>query len=435
MYLPIWDPRASPEGHSTIILLDGINGYFENFAWARQGVIGLMPRLPLDEKIALYVVQNGDGLGLLQDYTTDRARLTDAISHYIVRTACPSMCPAPPWTPAADDGQTERPASNSGPAPPNAAKASPREKAASVQGASEAVRLSLQALAEKLRSLPGRKSVFWITQGFPPRQLRDMNRFGWDKTITALNDANIQVNTVDNNGLGGPPRQAGPGGILTMQQIAEETGGQAYFHRNDLDAAIASGIADSRRTYTLGFYLTELDGKYHELKVRVGRPGLELNYRQGYYARNDAVPDLLARKSDLESVLLNPQGSAAVGITASIDITPGNPRGTLTAHLKLSPESLSIKESPAGWTCKIEELFLELNAEGREVGRISGVKQFEINRAQKQNYDVQGATLSTAVQLAPEATNVSIIVRDSASGRTGTLTIPLGNIAQRKTEK
>jgi len=80
-----------------------------------------------------------------------------------------------------------------------------------------------------------------------------MNQFGWDKTVTALNDANIAVNTVDSFTLGGPPaRFWGPGGILTMEQVAEETGGEAYFHRNDLDAAMASGIADSRRSYTLG---------------------------------------------------------------------------------------------------------------------------------------------------------------------------------------
>jgi hypothetical protein len=80
-------------------------------------------------------------------------------------------------------------------------------------------------------------------------------------------------------------------------------------------------------------------------------------------------------------------------------------------------------------------MFLELNADGREVGRISGVKRFEINRAQKQNYDLQGATISTAVPLAAGAVNISIIVRDSASGRTGTLTIPLDKITQRRTEK
>lgn len=35
-----------PAGHSTIILLDGVNGWFDNFVMARQGVLGLMATVP-----------------------------------------------------------------------------------------------------------------------------------------------------------------------------------------------------------------------------------------------------------------------------------------------------------------------------------------------------------------------------------------------------
>lgn len=426
-----------PEGHSTIILLDCINGWFDTFGYARQGVLGLMTRIPADEKIAIYVIQNGDGLGILQDYTTDRARLTGAMAHFIPQ----GMHPAPPGMSMDGQGLVEAPphdgppkkalCATCSPPPPDASVASPRERQASLQVGSEAVRLSLQALAERLRQQPGRKSVFWLTEGFPPRQLRDMNQFGWDKTVTALNDANIAVNTVDSFGMGGPPsRFRGPGGILAMEQIADETGGRSYFHRSDLDAAMASGIADSRVSYTLAFYLTELDGKYHSLKVHVDRPGLDLNYRQGYYAQTEAIQISSARKSDINSALLNPLGVNDVGITAKLDLVPGKPRAILTAHLKLDPQSLSIRQSPGGWSGKIEELFVELNAVGREVGRVSDTKQFEIGAAQKSKYDSQGVVLSQPIQLAPGAATLSVVVRDTASGRTGTLIISLDKIVQ-----
>ncbi len=258
-----------------------------------------------------------------------------------------------------------------------------------------------------------------------------MNQFAWTRTVTALNDANIAVNTVDSFGIGSAPsRLRGPGGILTMQQIAEETGGTAYFHRNDLDAAMASGIADSRMSYTLAFYLTELDGNYHSLKVHVDRRGVDLNYRQGYYAQTEAVQISSTRKSDINSALLNPSGVNDVGITAKLDLTAGTPRATVTAHLKLDPQSLSIQRSPGGWRGKIEELVVELNAIGREVGRVSDTKQFEIGAAQKSKYDSQGVMLSQPIRLAPGAVTLSVVVRDSASGRTGTLTISLDKIVQ-----
>ncbi len=423
-------PRQT-EGHSTIILLDGISTCLDTSVWAREGVIGLMSKVPSDEKIAVYVLQKGDGLGLLQDYTTDRTRLTDAAARFIprgLRICAPNIegpedmnefyrVPSPP----------ARAPGPGGPPPPDASKSSPREISAEMQMRSEAVRLSLQALAERLRLLPGRKNVYWVTRGFPPVQLRGINKIAWDKTFAALNDANIAVNTVDDNTWGGPPRGFA-GAISTMQQIAEETGGQAYFHRNDLDAAMASGIADSRMSYTLAFYLTEMDGKYHSLKVHVDRPGLDLSYRHGYYAQTEAVQISSTRKSDIGSALMNPSGVNEVGITAKLDLASRKPRATITAHLKLDPQSLSIHQSASGWTGKIEELFIELSAAGREVGRVSDTKQFEIGAAQKSKYDSQGVVLSQPIQLAPGAATLSVVVRDTASGRTGTLVIPLDKI-------
>lgn len=364
-------PARQTEGHSTIILLDGINTCLDTFVWAREGVVGLANKVPSDEKIALYVLQKGDGLGILQDYTTDRTRLSDAVAHFIPR----GLRGCALGIEGAEDmnefynvkSPPARASGPGGPPPPDASKATPREASADVQVDSEAVRRSLQALAERLRLLPGRKSVYWITRGFPPVQLRDMNKIAWEKTFTALNDANIAVNTVDDNTWGGPPRGFA-GAISTMQQVAEETGGQAYFHRNDLDVAMASGIADSRSTYTLGFYLTELDGKYHGLKVSVDRPGVSLNYRQGYYAQSETVRDLSARKSDLESALMDTGDSAGVGITARIEITPGRPRETITAYLKMEPESLSLTQTSGGWKGKVEELFVEQNATGTRSG-------------------------------------------------------------------
>ncbi len=419
-------------GHSTIILLDGVSGWFDSFVLGSKGVQALMNRVPADEKIALYVISKGQGLGIIQDYTTDRQLLTHAMATFIPR----STSPAPAGTgPGGDgDGMKERASPMGGvitrgrPRYPTGDSVRDLE----LQMATESVRLSMQALAERLRSLPGRKSVFWVTEGFPPQQLRGMNSSAWDKTFAALNDANLEINTVDTDGLGGPARMWGPGGILTMQQIAEKTGGEAFFHRNDLDAAMATGIAHTRSSYTLGFYVTEADGKYHELKVRADRPNLQLNYRQGYWARSEGAAEVEARKSDLDSVLLNPIDSTGLGIVARLDVTAGKPHSSLNVHLLLDPQALSIAKSAAGWTGKIEELFVELNGAGRQVGRIAGKTQFEVPIARKAKYDVQGMAFSQTMRLAEGATKLLIVVRDTASGRTGSLTASLGDIVPRE---
>ena len=425
------------DAHSTILLLDGVNAWFDTFAHGVQGVEGLMARVPPDEKIAVYVVAKDLGLIVLQDYTTDRQLLKKKVASFIPR----GMAPAPPGMGPRGDGggmiesAAEMPPPRPAAAPknPTAAPPDPGPLVSRGEGpfhmriATEDLRVSLKALAAKLRKLPGRKSVFWITEGFPPVQLRNMDA-AWDSTIAALNDANIQINTVDADGLGGPRRLWGLGGILAQQQIADRTGGTAYFHRNDLDAAMASGIADARSSYTLGFYLTQIDGKYHELKVRVDRPGVQLNHRQGYYAQTEAAADLAGKKVDLEAELLSRGDSTGVGITASFDVASASPRNILNAHLKLDPESLSMVKSGEGWAGQIEEMFVEFNEAGDQVGRQSEKKRFEITAAQKPKFDSMGVTLIQTVPMAAGAVRVRIIVRDTASGRTGSLTVPLAQL-------
>jgi VWFA-related protein len=51
VFTNVGEPTHAKENHSTIILLDGMNGWFENFVWARQGVVGLMTKVPADEKL------------------------------------------------------------------------------------------------------------------------------------------------------------------------------------------------------------------------------------------------------------------------------------------------------------------------------------------------------------------------------------------------
>lgn len=71
-----------------------------------------------------------------------------------------------------------------------------------------------------------------------------------------------------------------------MKEVAELTGGKAFYNRNDLDVAMGSAVEDNAASYTLGYYPTNknYDGGYRKLRVSVNRPGVELRYRPGYYA-------------------------------------------------------------------------------------------------------------------------------------------------------
>src|SRR6185437_10964859 len=262
-------PAVPAEQHSTIILIDGINGWFENFVRGAKGIQGLMNKLPRGERIALYATTNFDGLRQLVDYTTDHELVRKTIANYI-----PSgMDPAPlDFGSTSLDGLNE----NERPAELGIDYRTPREVQYDIQRASEMTRSTFDAFARQLRSMPGRKSIYWLTQGLPARMIDGSGTTDktisaliptnaiWDKTIHALNDANVAVNAVDENEIFGWGRKWGGGGLTGMRLLAQGTGGQTIFHRDDLDAAIAESIANSRTDYTLGFYLGDLDGEYHK---------------------------------------------------------------------------------------------------------------------------------------------------------------------------
>src|SRR5439155_318383 len=67
---------------------------------------------------------------------------------------------------------------------------------------------AFRLLSEHLGKLPGRKSLLWVTSGLPPRQLREMPD-PFEKAAAALNEANVAVNVMDDDGVGDPHRRWG----------------------------------------------------------------------------------------------------------------------------------------------------------------------------------------------------------------------------------
>ena len=72
----------------------------------------------------------------------------------------------------------------------------------------------------------------------------------------------------------------------SLRTLAENTDGRAIVNRNDLEAGMRQIIRDSSAYYLLGYASTvaKSDGKFHEIKVRVKRPGLQVRARKGYWA-------------------------------------------------------------------------------------------------------------------------------------------------------
>jgi VWFA-related protein len=74
----------------------------------------------------------------------------------------------------------------------------------------------------------------------------------------------------------------------TLRTMAENTDGRAIVNRNDLDVGMKQIMRDSSAYYLIGYNSSQApaDGKFHEIKVRVKRAGLQVRARKGYWALN-----------------------------------------------------------------------------------------------------------------------------------------------------
>jgi VWFA-related protein len=154
---------------------------------------------------------------------------------------------------------------------------------------------ALTAIAHLVRGAPGEKNLLWLSAGFPLRFNTSGTAGGGGlgvesfhdetaRTTRELSAANVTMYPIDARGLIVSPRARI--NIDTMKELAEQTGGKAYYNTNDLASMVRSALEDSRNAYVLTYAPSDLqdDGKYHSIRLRTDRRGVRLRYRPGYYA-------------------------------------------------------------------------------------------------------------------------------------------------------
>jgi VWFA-related protein len=191
---------------------------------------------------------------------------------------------------------------------------------------------ALKGAAVKLGGMrEGRKSIILVSEGFTntlPPQLNDpvaalpgMNNPSRGRTdVTAnertefLNSAdmisglqeifvectrnNTSIYAVDPRGLAAFEYDINQGvglqvdrkhlesSLDTLRALASNTDGRAIINRNDLAVGMKQIIRDSSGYYLIGYNSSQAptDGRFHEIKVKVTRRGVDVRARKGYWA-------------------------------------------------------------------------------------------------------------------------------------------------------
>ena len=192
---------------------------------------------------------------------------------------------------------------------------------------------ALKAAAIRMGGLrEGRKSIIFVSEGFTstlPPQLNDpvaaapglgnpnrrrptpdvpnervefMNTVDLNTEMREVfeiaNRQNTSIYPVDPRGLGvfeydindgvgqNTDRRGLNSSLDTLRVLADNTDGRAILNRNDLAVGMRQIIRDSSAYYLLGYTSSQAptDGKFHKIEVKVGRRGVDVRARKGYWA-------------------------------------------------------------------------------------------------------------------------------------------------------
>ena len=171
----------------------------------------------------------------------------------------------------------------------------------------------MSEVVEMLQNKPGRKLLIWVGQGWPmmdgpgitfsTEQQKKM--FGNIVAFsTLMRQAQVDVYSISIGVADGGTYLYGGylKGVRKVSQaqapdlglkvLAVESGGLAQAPSNDLTEALDSCMQDAGIYYSLAFEPPPADGPndFHELKVRVDRPGLTARTNTGYYDQPDRTP-------------------------------------------------------------------------------------------------------------------------------------------------
>jgi VWFA-related protein len=267
---------------------------------------------------------------------------------------------------------------------------------------------ALKSAAVHLGTLrQGRKAIVLITEGMrdlgrdEPAMISDLTQ--------AANDSNTAIYTLNPLGLTMRRWQR----FDMMQALAASTGAESFM-TNDFERALRRVVVQSSAYYLLGYAPGQraLDGKFHRIRVRVKRPGVDIRARAGYWA--PTVRDM--QRASREAADSLPPAIAG----ALAELSPATARRSVDVWIGTGVGSEGRPEVRFVWAPR----DAEGTADGPDVSGASLVATSESGRAFAG--DVQRG--GVAFEAPPGPLQIALTVRDAAGEtvdrHSRTITVP-----------
>jgi VWFA-related protein len=464
---PVVPLKAVDVRRTFALVVDDLGLSFTSIAHVRDALRQFVDR-QMQPGDLVAIIRTSGGLGVLQQFTSDKNLLHAAIDHVrftIGRVGVDSFAPV---------GELTDPrslfAGGPGAAPPLLAAADPDAEITQLRGQMFTVGTlgALRYVIEGLRDMPGRKSVVLFSEsldlsnmsgelpggvqgaGIQPIFL-DQVQQSMRRLVDGANRASVVIYTIDPRGLqvffpgaADKPAKGGMAGQIMQDRegqmfdsqtglwtLALETGGLFIHNDNFIDDAVNQAIADSEGYYLIGyrpaaetFDAKTGDAKFHNLQVKLKSAGLQVRSRSGFFGESDAQARAVPRPGheELLHALTSPFSSGAVPmrLTALFE-QASDGRPFLSAMLHIDAKDVKFAAQPdGGRKARLEVIAMTFGQSGQPLGQSD--RHFEIALNAQQYAASQSGGLVYRVNQPLQKSGMyqlRVALRDEDSGELG----------------
>jgi VWFA-related protein len=309
----------------------------------------------------------------------------------------------------------------------------------------------LESLIRSTGPLPGRKVVFFVSDGFVMDNKRSSGRDVMQRVTGEAARAGAVVYTLDTRSnffgasvdasrneypdFGPRTAQRSLAESKTPQEpletLADETGGRAYLNSNTLDGAVAEALRESSTYYLLAWKPDTENQKAGKSRLDVvirDRPDLRVRMRRHFFESRSSQAASLAKlesagaakagpEEELRAALgaLYPHRELPVLLSAgylnTLDKAP-----LLSLNMQIDTETLGFAGPEGKQEATVDVLGVALD----DRGSFSSFKQkLKVPREAVLSQAQRFVTWSQTLPLPPGLYQVRVAVRDSQTGRTG----------------
>lgn len=309
---------------------------------------------------------------------------------------------------------------------------------------------SLGALARALSGYTGRKNLLWLSEGFPagvlPRREYfhpDARNYLWNfqKYSGLLEASQISVYPIDIRGLknttlqpaGGAGEQASSdrqnsdagSSQLMMKDVADQTGGRAFYNGNDLKGAMRRSIEHGSTYYTLAYSPEnkKWNGDFRRIQVKLGQPDTKLDYRRGYYAvPDDPGPEDTARRMLIAE--MQPGVPQSTMLLLRVKVSPADAAGKVAVDYGVYAADIAFTGDPVKHA-KLEFVAVAWDKNEKAAGDVSETMALDLKPETFQRVLNSGVPAHQELTLKPGTYKLRLGVMDYTSAKIGTLEIPV----------